>query len=147
MLRRILCGFGMTCLSALASSATTPVATDTVRSAFVNDKPAEVRLAKDGIRVASYRFSRAMRGGANPFKMGAGPAVVFSVINEGTVERDFGIAVALFDMSGRLVGAGTAHHTGKLDAGKSEEVKVVFQDVNQDVHRAATIFMTLETGR
>ena len=34
---------------------------------------------------------------------------------------------------------------GKLDPGKSEEVKVVFHGVSREAARAATIYMTLET--
>ena len=124
-----------------------PVSADQLRIPFVKDRPAVINMTRDGIHVTKYWFARAMRGGANPFKMGQGPAIVFDVENVGAAEKDFGIAVALFDASGRLVGAGTAHHSGKLDAGKTEEVKVIFQDVNADVHRAATAFMTLETGR
>jgi len=145
MLKSILLGISLVCLS--APSATAPASSDTVRAGFVKDRPAAVNMAKDGIRVESYRFARAMRGGANPFKMGDGPSMVFDVTGDGTVQKDFGIAVALFDASGRLVGAGTGHHKGKLDAGKKEEVTVEFENVNQDVHHAATVFMTIETER
>ena len=145
MIKSILLGISLVCLSAPAPTA--PAGIDTVRVGFVKDHQTSLNMAKDGIRVEGYRFARAIRGGANPFKMGDGPSIIFDVSGDGTADKDFGIAVALFDASGRLVGAATARHKGKLDAGKREEVKVEFQDVNQDVHHAATAFMTLETER
>ena len=120
-------------------------ASDSLRGTFVKDRPAVIDLVKDGIRADTYRFDRVVRGGANPLKSNAGPTVVFSVKNEGATEKEFGIAVALFDQSGRLVAAGGAGRGGKLDPGKSEEVKVVFHGVSREAARAATIYMTLET--
>src|SRR5881296_1469189 len=87
----------LTALVPLLALSDAPAASDTLRTSFVKDRPANVDVAKDGIRVANYRFDRLTRGGANPFKMGAGPSIVFNVKNEGTDKRDFGIAVALFD--------------------------------------------------
>ncbi|HZI94159.1 MAG TPA: hypothetical protein VFE84_07930 [Patescibacteria group bacterium] len=133
------------CLMALNPDSTTLASSDSLRGTFVKDRPAVIDLAKDGIRADSYRFDRVVRGGSNPLKMNAGPTVIFSVKNEGTTEKEFGIAVALFDTSGRLVAAGGAGRGGKLDPGKSEEVKVVFHGVNREAARAATIYMTMET--
>ena len=128
----------------LAPSAT---AKDAVRASFVKDRPATVDMTRDGIRVAGYRFDRITRGGSNPFKMGAGPTVIFNVRNEGLAGKDFAIAVALFDQNGRLVGAGSGSPVGKLGAGDTDEVKVVFNGLSRDVHRATTMYLTLETER
>ena len=54
---------------------------------------------------------------------------------------------ALETFLGQLVGVGTQSHTGKLDPGEANEMKVVLKDVNQDVARAATLFVSLETRR
>ena len=132
-------------LAVLSIPAAAHAGSKTMRAAFVKDRVAAVNMATDGIRVADYHFDRVVRGGVNPFKMGAGPSIVFNVKNEGTEKKDFGIAVALFDAEGHLVGASTGSHSGKLDPGQSKEVKVEFRQVSHDVPRAATMFMTLET--
>lgn len=147
MLKRSLLSAILSSLVVLVSAADGLAVSDSLRATFVKDRPAAVDVARDGIHVVSYRFDRLTRGGANPFKMGSGPSVVLDVRNEGTAEKDFAIAVALFDMDGRLVGAGTGSQAGKLDPGKTEEIKVVFHGVSRDVHRATTIFLTLETER
>ena len=133
------------CLVMLIPGSAAFAASDSLRGTFVKDRPAVIDLVKDGIHADSYRFDRVVRGGANPLKSNAGPTVVFSVKNQGSTKQEFGIAVALFDQSGRLVAAGGAGRGGKLDPGKSEEVKVVFHGVSREAARAATIYMTLET--
>ncbi|HEY3175518.1 MAG TPA: FxLYD domain-containing protein [Candidatus Polarisedimenticolia bacterium] len=118
------------------------------RMAFVRESPADLSIAEGGIRLVRYRFSRLIRGTENPFKvLAGGPSLVFDVRNDGKEPRDFAVAVALFDGQGTLLGAGTQSHTGKLDPGESNQMKVVLKDVNQDVSRAATLFVALETRR
>jgi len=118
-----------------------------VRMNFVKDVQAPLSLEKDGIRVLNYRFARETRGSANPLKMltGSGPTIHFNVTNEGPAPKDFSLAVALFDKSGNLVAAGTSGHAGKLDPGESEEIKLVLEDLNQNVAHAAWLYMSLET--
>ena len=150
MLKSILLGISLVCLPAPPPATATSAnmtAVDTVRVGFVKDRPAALNMSSAGIRVEGYRFARAVRGTSNTFKMHQSPSIVFDVTGDGTFEKNFGIAVALFDASGRLVGASSARHKGKLDPGKREEIKVEFEDVNQDLHRAATVFMTLELER
>ncbi len=123
-------------------------AISTQRIAFVKGSPADLSVAEGGIRLLRYRFSRLVRGTENPLKLLAGgPSLVFDVRNDGKEPRDFAVAVALFDRQGQLLGAGTQSHTGKLDPGESHEMKVVLKDVNQDVARAATLIVSLETRR
>ncbi len=54
------------------------------------------------------------------------------------------MAVALFDRSGLLVGAGAEDISGKLDPGEEKEIKVVFKGVNQNVASAASMQVSLE---
>lgn len=147
MLKRCLLSFAASSLVVLFVPALAVAASGTMRASFVKDRPAVVDVAMDGIRVADYHFDRLTRGDDKLFKVGGGPSIVFDVKNEGTEKKDFAIAVALFDGEGHLVGAATGSHSGKLDPGETKEVKVVFHGVSRDVHRAATMFMTLETER
>ena len=103
-----------------------------------------VSLKNGTIAVRSYQFVRPTRAmKVNPFTEG-GPYLEVEVANNGQDKMDFALAVALFDREGRLVGAGTGDHTGKLEPTEVKSVKVVFKDVNQDVHLATTIQMSLE---
>ncbi len=122
--------------------------TRSLKAGFVRSGAAEISMTEDGVRVLRYQLNRLMRGGENPSKaFSGGPAIVFEVRNEGAEPRDFALAVALFDRQGVLVGAGTQSHTGDLDPGGTDQVKLVLKDVNQGVPQASTIIMTLETRR
>ncbi len=146
MMRRLFC-MG---LILLAPPAAAPIgaATRTLKASFVKDRPADFSISDRGVRVLRYRFNRAIRGGQNPLKIFADePVLVFEVRNEGAEEQGFALAVALFDGDGDLVGAAAQSHAGKLDPGETQEVKVAFKDVNQEVARAITIVATLETHR
>ncbi|MGH9870170.1 MAG: hypothetical protein ACREAA_18665 [Candidatus Polarisedimenticolia bacterium] len=111
---------------------------------LVKHQVARVSLKNGTIAVRSYQFVRPTRAmKVNPFTAG-GPYLEVEVANEGQDKMDFALVVALFDREGRLVGAGTGDHTGKLDAGQVKNVKVVFKDVNQDAHLATKIQMSLE---
>jgi len=111
---------------------------------LVKDQDTEVSVANAGLRLVSYRFSRQPRGARNIFKIGSGPNISFLVRNEGTLPRDFAVAVALFDKSGLLVGVGAEENSGKLDPGEEKEVKVVFRGVNQNMGSAASMQVSLE---
>lgn len=133
---------------AAALPAGSEAAIHTQRIVFVKESPANLSISEGGVRLLRYRFSRLIRGTQNPLKaLAAGPSLVFDVRNDGKEPRDFAVAVALFDKQGQLVGVGTQSHTGKLDPGETNEMKVVLKDVNQDVARAATLFVSLETQR
>jgi hypothetical protein len=113
----------------------------------VKHEVAHVSLKNAGINVRSYRFVRPTRSmKVNPFSAN-GPYLEVDVANEGQEPQDFALLVALFDRHGRLVGAGSGDHTGKLDPGEVKAVKVVFKDVNQDAHLATTVQMSLELRR
>ena len=108
---------------------------------------ANVTLRNAGIAVRGYKFARQARiMQKTPFVDG-GPSLEVDVANEGTQGEDFAIAVALFDRKGKLVGVGTGDHTGKLDPGKTVQVKVVFKDLNQEAIYATTMQMSLEIKR
>ena len=116
-----------------------------VKVPFVKNEWAEVALTQEGIHVLNYRISLATNVSMNPLKVGAGPAMFFNVKNEGSAATDFALAVALFDKNGNLVGAASGSHAGKLDAGESKEIKVIFRDVNESVSDASQVQVTLET--
>ena len=103
------------------------------RSALAWNAPLSHSAVRNaGIAVRGYKFARQARiMQKTPFVDG-GPSLEVDVANEGTQGEDFAIAVALFDRKGKLVGVGTGDHTGKLDPGKTVQVKVVFKDLNQE---------------
>ena len=114
---------------------------------LIKHEAARVSLKNAGIAIQGYRFVRPARiMQKNPFA-GSGPSLHVDVVNEGGAPQDFGLAVALFDKAGRLVGVGTGDHTGKLDPGEAAQVKVLFRDVNQDAHLATSLQISVELKR
>ena len=145
MTRRTILSLAIVLLSGVALPG--PVAgTRSLKAVFVRNGAAQISMTEDGVSVVRYQLNRLMRGGDNPMKIFAGgPAIVFDVRNDGGQPHDFALAVALFDRQGVLVGAGSQSHTGDLDPGETDQVKLVLKDVNQGVPQASTIIVTLET--
>ena len=147
MTRRTILSLILVLLSAAYPSGPS-AGTRSLKASFVRNGAAEISIAEDGLRVVRYQLNRLMRGSENPLKAFAGgPAIIIDVRNEGAEPRDFALAVALFDRQGVLVGIGSQSHTGDLDPGESDQLKLVLKDVNHGVPQAVTIIMTLETRR
>ena len=144
--RRVISVLG-TMLLAAQLSPPLPAQIRSAKGPLVKDEVARVSLKNAGLVIHGYRFVRPARiMQKNPFGDG-GPSLQVDISNEGTTSEDFGVVVALFDREGRLVGAGTGDHTGKLDPGESVQVKVPFKDVNQDAHLATSLQISLELRR
>ncbi len=127
----------------LASDARAEVASS-VRLEFVKEKPTGLDVEAAGVRLTSYRFNREIRGHGNPFTAGAGPVLFLTIRNDGSLPREVGLAVALYDKRGLLLGVGSEDHGGKLKPGEFAEIKTVIRDVNSGVPRADAIQFSLE---
>ena len=132
-------------LAVLAMPAPCLAGLKSVKVPFVKNEWTDVAITQEGIHLLNYRISLATNVSMNPLKIGAGPAMFFNVKNEGSAATDFAIAVALFDKNGNLVGAASGSHAGKLDAGESKEIKIIFRDVNESVSDATEVQVTVET--
>ncbi|HET6371897.1 MAG TPA: hypothetical protein VFG76_01225 [Candidatus Polarisedimenticolia bacterium] len=142
--RRLATG-ALAIVMAVAMSQDARAALRTVRVPFTKQSRAALSLEAEQIKVVGYQLSRNVRGSENPFSWRDGPSLRIEVRNDGAEPRDFSLAAALFDNEGNLVGVATGAHTGKLDPGEIQEIKVEFKDVNQNVPRATVLYMSLET--
>lgn len=104
-----------------------------------------VKLVVDGVEVGTIRFSLEGSVKLNPFKAGKGPQAFLKVANVGNRPMDFGIAVALYDEDGALIGASESNHLGDLDPGETGEIEVMFRYVKRSLHKARTVEIVLET--
>jgi hypothetical protein len=106
-----------------------------------------VALAAEGLEVLSLRFS--VEGGTNlnpfTFKAGKGPQGFLKIRNAGTRALDFGVAIALYDERGALIGASESNHLGEIDPGEENEVSVMFRYVKRKIYSAKTVEIVLET--
>src|SRR5262249_44888753 len=68
-----------------------------------------------------------------------------TVVNASKSNVRVGLAIALFDAEGNLVGAGVGGNKGgRVDAGETEEFSVYFYYVNERLPDATTFQVTLE---
>jgi len=103
-------------------------------------------VATDGIRIDSVRFKLPLPKGGRVSRT-AGPArVTVAISNTGTIARRLGVAVALFDAQGRLVGvASGGSRLTRLKAGRQKRYKLIFEDVHAEIAGATTFQISVES--
>ena len=129
--------------AALAADVQAEVASS-VKLQFVKDTASGLAVEAAGVKLVSYRFNREIRGQGNPFTAGAGPVLFMNVRNDGTLPREVGLAVALYDRNGALIGVASEANGGKLKPGEAKEIKAVIRDVNANVPYANAIQFSLQ---
>lgn len=114
---------------------------------FVNEEWIKVGLNAEGVELVEIRFK--VQGGIhyNPLRAGSGPQCFVEVKNSSGHETDLAVAIALFDGSGKLVGATESGHTGSLDPGEAAEIKMTFREVHRRMYEAKTVHVVLETWK
>jgi len=100
----------------------------------------------DGLRLDNVRFRlpAAVEGRSSRTSGLAGALVAVSNVGEESLK--VGIAIALLDSEGRLVGVasgGTA--LLPLKSGRQKTYTLIFENVNERIHQAATFQITLES--
>ena len=101
--------------------------------------------ADGGLRLDSVEFTMPAPGGRRFLKFGGNVVAEVAVSNGGSEPRKIGLAIALFDKEGRLVGV--ASGGSKLIAIKPERQSVyslVFDDLNRSASRAVSFQISLE---
>ena len=140
MSRNLLCT--LTALVALAVP--TEGSVRSFQGSLVQNDVVEVSAENQGIRVVNYRFTRPLRSAKKLFKKDGGPTMDLVVTNEGKEPQDFSVAVALFDLKGKLVGVASEKPSGKIKPGETKEVSLTFKHLNRFTKNARTFTLSLE---
>ncbi len=138
----------------IATVAILALATGTAQSAllsktfkFKTDTTLEIAASVDGgLRLDTVRFYLPSTMGGPIVRTGGSVRADVAVSNTGTVSQKFGIAVALTDDDGRLLGAangGTKFVS--LKAGRQDTYRLVFDGVNGEAYKATRFMITIET--
>jgi len=117
----------------------------TVRSfqgSLAQDDIVSIAAENTGIKVLNYRFVRPLRSEGGLFK-GNEPTMDLTITNEGDEPRGFSVAVALFDLEGKLVGV-ASDTPGKLKPGVTEELSLSFRHLNRFAKYAKTFTLSIE---
>jgi len=102
----------------------------------------------DGLRIDSVQFHIPPTAGKPGQRAGGLPNAEVAVSNVGTEARKVGLAVALFDDAGRLVGVASAGTSlMPLKTGRQRTYTLVFDHVNGEVHRTTRFQVSLESKR
>jgi len=128
----------------VAGAAGTPLMSKTYK--FKAGVALEIGAAmEDGVRLDTVRFRLPDEGGGLPFRLGAGVRAEVAVSNLGSSPCKVGVAIALFDAEGRLVGV--ASGGSALMAIKPERTSTYnlsFKDVNNRVAEAVSFQISVE---
>ena len=113
---------------------------------FKPDVTLELGVPGDGgLRLDSVHFTLPAPGGRRFLKFGGNVVAEVAISNGGKEARKIGLAIALFDKEGRLVGV--ASGSSKLIAIKPDRQSIyslVFNDLNRSASRAVTFQISLE---
>jgi hypothetical protein len=130
-------------LVALAASALPATASvNSARYRFEGNRWLSLDLASGDVRTDVIRFEwpSAVLGVKTGYK------AVVKVVNGSTRQAAIGIAVALFDDDGKLIGAGTTGtRIGTIDPGDSAEFSVDFDNVTERLEQATQFQIALQT--
>ncbi len=101
---------------------------------------------ENGVRLDSIRFELPARDGNRILRTGGLVQAEVAISNIGDAKRRIGVAIALFDGSGNLVGvASGGNRVLPLKRERQQTFKLAFDDVNGSAHRAATFQISIET--
>jgi len=130
------------CAALLAAAAPAGAATNSARYRFEGNRALSLDLAVEDIRADSIRFEWP----ATILGIKSGYKAVVKVTNGSTRQVSIGIAIALYDVDLRLVGAGTtATKVGTLSPGDSADFSVDFGHVTARLGAADQFHIALET--
>lgn len=141
MFRRLLTG-GIAILFAAAFFSPAGAATASKKFLLDKNKPMSLDLSAGQIRVeqAVFEFPSSV------MRLETADKVRITVVNESQAKVRVGLAVALFDEAGNLVGAGVGGNKGgQLAPGERAEFSVFFYYVNEQLSSASAFQITLET--
>jgi len=103
---------------------------------------------ESGLRIDSVKFHIPPTAGEPGQRSGGLANAEVAVSNVGTQARKVGLALALFDEAGRLVGVASAGTSlMPLKSGRQRTYTLVFDHVNGEVHRATRFQISLESKR
>jgi hypothetical protein len=115
---------------------------NSARYKFEGNKALSLDLAVEDVRVDAIKFEWP----ATLMRIKTGYKATVKVVNGSSRQAGIGIAVALYDQEGKLVGAGTGGTTlGTIDPGDSAQISVDFGHVTERVEQTATFQIALET--
>ena len=99
-----------------------------------------------GLRLDSVQFYLPSSAGVPGMRTGGLVRAEVSVSNLGTDKQMFGIAIALFDDQGRLLGAGNGGpRVFPLRAERQGTFQIVFDGVNGEAYKASQFKISIET--
>ena len=100
----------------------------------------------DGLRLDTVRFTLPATVGGNHMRTGGLPKVEVALSNTSDASRRLGVAIALFDAEGRMVGvASGGSRFAPLKGNRQKTYKLIFDDLNEDAYRAATFQISVES--
>ena len=107
----------------------------------------EVGVENDeGLRLDSVTFSVPLAVDGKVRRTGGLVQAEVAISNTRAEALRAGVAIALFDEEGRLLGAANGgNKLGSIKPGRQKRFDLVFDGVNQEAHRAATFQITIET--
>lgn len=100
----------------------------------------------DGLRLDEVRFIVDRGSQTAELRLGGPLAAEVAISNTSERSQRVGIAVALFDDAGRLLGVASAgNKIGVIKAGQQSRFRLSFDDVNLEAHRATAFQISLES--
>jgi len=103
---------------------------------------------ESGLRIDSVRFHVPPTAGQPGQRTGGLASAEVAVSNVGNGSHRVGLALALFDAEGRLVGVASAGTSlMPLKTGRQRTYTLVFDHVNGEVHKAKRFQISLESKR
>ena len=102
----------------------------------------------DGLRIDTVRFHIPPTAGSPGQRTGGLANAEIAVSNVGEKAHKVGVAVALFDAEGRLLGVASAGTSLRpLKVGRQRTYTLVFDHVNGEVQRATRFQISVESKR
>lgn len=115
--------------------------TNSARYRFEGNKWLALDLAVEDVRAEAIRFEWP----ATVMRVKTAYKALIKVANGSSRQARVGVAVALYDADGKLVGAGTAGTTlGTIDPGDAAQFAVEFSHVSERLEETATFHIALE---
>jgi len=132
-----------------AAVAITPAAAALLSESFEFKRDVSLSVGsttEDGLRLDTVRFRLPARVDGGARRTAGLASVEVAISNTGQQARKLGVAVALFDEQRRLVAvASGGSRIGGVKPGRQKVFKLVFEDVNERVHDAATFQISVES--
>ena len=100
----------------------------------------------DGVRLDTARFQLPSKLGGRVTRTGGVIGAEVAVSNTSADPRKVGLALALFDEEGRLLGvASGGSKLASIKPGRQKSFILIFDDVNMQAHRTTTFQVSMES--